>query len=377
MRWLLGLVLAGCTFHQPADHGGGDDAVKPPDTPMTADAEVDGPANLLCLGSGNFRVCIPPPQQPFAVVGATNTGIDTDTQPNPCIFIDQPAGQPKLCVIAGTTINIDANILFAGGSHPLVLFATTTLEIGNGVDVGSHINGQAIGAGFDSVSCVAGSGAGSNNSGGGGGAGGSFSTNGGTGGDGGNHAANGDAAGATSIQTTFLRGGCKGGNGGNGDPASGGGGNHGGGAVLLLAGTSITITGFVNASGGGGSAGKSGKGGGGGGGSGGMIAMSSQAVNVSGQLVANGGGGGGGGDGGQAGANGHDPIATMPAAAAGGGSGAGGATAGAAGATQGNTAGNTPDSQSGAGGGGGGLGQIRILSGQTVGGTSSPTPLTQ
>jgi hypothetical protein len=370
MRWPIALVLAGCNFTAPPP---ATSDTPPPhiDAPATADAEVDAPDNQLCLGANNFRICVPPPTDPFTVVGTANTGIDTDSTPNPCNFVAQPNG-PTLCVIAATTITIDANILFVSGQHPLVLFASDTIEISNGVDVGSHFAGQALGAGYDSASCIAASNAGSGGSGGGGGAGGSFGTHGGNGGSGGGGV--GSQAGGT-LTNDFLRGGCKGSDGGNGAASTGGGGNHGGGAVMLLAGASITITGFVNASGGGGEPGKSSKGGGGGGGSGGMIVMGAPNINLSGQLTANGGGGGGGASGGQPGQPGKDSNPTAPMTTANGGTGGGGsATDGAAGAAGSTVAGNSPNAGDGAGGGGGGLGDILILSGQTVGGATSPVP---
>jgi hypothetical protein len=368
-------LVAGCSFAPPAaeqQHPPGDDA-RPADAPEIRDAAIDGPPGLLCLGENNFRICLPPPQQPFAVVGPTNTGIDTDVLPNPCTFVDAGVGGPTLCVVAATTITIDDNILFVSGSHPLVLFASQTIEITNGVDVGSHFTGQAFGAGADSGSCNAGSAGGSNAGGGGGGAGGSFASPGGNGGRGGGGTAG--NSGALSNTTDFLRGGCPGTTGGNGNSGAGGGGNHGGGAVLLLAGQSITIGGFVNASGGGGGPGLAGKAGGGGGGSGGMIAMAAPAITVTGVLIANGGGGGGGATGGQNGHPGKDANVASPLSATGGGTGGGGQTTdGAAGAGGATPAGNAPNAGDGAGAGGGGLGIIRILSGQSVGGTNSPAP---
>ena len=377
MRWMVCLVVAGCSFNplaQALDARRGDtpgsngDARATPDGPGAPDA----PAGTSCLGAGAFRVCVPTPTLPYAVHGVTNTGIDTDATGTPCTFVT-PASGPTWCVVAGTTITIDEDILFGSGSHPLVLFATDTIEIGRGVDVGSHATGQAHGAGADSALCSAGSGAGSGGGGGAGGAGGSFGTKGGNGGAGGG-TSNGDTAGQTTPADT-LRGGCPGDDGGNGGGSTGGGGNHGGGAVLLLAGSSITITGYVNASGGGGGGGRASKGGGGGGGSGGMIAMAAPTITVTGKLAADGGGGGGGASMAGAGGHGFDPDPTMPLQAAGGGSDGGGQSgAGAAGAAGATPASSTGSSGDGAGGGGGGLGAIRILSGQTVGGTSSPTP---
>jgi hypothetical protein len=373
--WILDAMVAlvalvGCRFELRVSATGDAGDLDARDARDARDAP-DAPPGQLCLGDGAFRVCVDTPTTPYEVQGTANTGIDTDANPPECTFVAAANG-PSLCVLAATTITISDNVLFARGAHPLVLFASETITIGKGVDVGSHQSGQALGAGADSTACVAGGGAGSDNNGGDGGAGGSFGTKGGDGGAGGG-TATGDRAGATSA-ATFLRGGCPGDAGGDGGNNTGGAGNHGGGAVLLLAGTGITITGFVNASGGGGNAGQASKGGGGGGGSGGMIAMSAPSVTVDGNLLANGGGGGGGADSNTNATPGKDADPTMPTKATGGGSGGGNGGNGAAGAGGTTNAGNTGPSGDGAGGAGGGLGVIRVLSGQTVGGTSSPIP---
>jgi hypothetical protein len=345
------------------DSGTGGDGV-------VTDADPDAPPGALCLGAGEFRVCVPPPTQPFAVTGATNTGLDTDDPNSGCTPVSQGT-RPDLCVIAATTITIDANILFAQGSHPFVLFAADTIQIGSGVDVGSHAQGQALGAGADSAACNPSTDGGSDVNGAGGGGGGSLGSKGGNGGD--SDGANGGAAAVASPPSPFLRGGCRGADGGDGSTGSGGAGFHGGGAVLLLAGTSISIAGFVNASGGGGTRGIGSKGGGGGGGSGGMIAMSAPAITVTGKLMANGGGGGGGANSSNDGNDGSDPNIANPTSPASGGQGGGGAAGKGANGAAGNTAAaNAQNASEGAGGGGGGVGEIRILSGQTISGTSSP-----
>src|SRR5574337_115692 len=181
MRWVLGIVLAGCGFRSPsglAGDAGGD--APPPD----AAPDTSGSPNQSCFGSGAFEVCVPTPTTPFAVHGPANTGIDTDSATSPCIYVAQP-NRPSLCVIAATTITIDENILYLSGSHPAVLFALDAIHVGKGVDVGSHANGQANGAGSNAAACLPASGAGSNVNGGDGGAGGSFGSSGGNGGAGG------------------------------------------------------------------------------------------------------------------------------------------------------------------------------------------------
>jgi hypothetical protein len=142
---VVALGLAGCSFRSP--NVGGSDAANTSDA--TSDASPDD-SSPTCLGSGAFEVCVDTPTTPFAVHGTPNTGVDTDAATTPCIFVAQ-SNRPSLCVIAATTITIDENILFISGTHPAVLFATDAIEIGRGVDVGSHANGQAHGAGADST----------------------------------------------------------------------------------------------------------------------------------------------------------------------------------------------------------------------------------
>ena len=204
----------------------------------------------------------------------------------------------------------------------------------------------------------------SSNNGAGGGAGGSFSGPGNNGGNG----PNGVGAVATAASLgTGLHGGCPGSLGGASGTENGPAG-FGGGAIYLVAGTSITITKAIRASGGGGLGGTGDSAGGGGGGSGGMIVIESPLSTLSGsaELAANGGGGGegsleqdnnNGGNGGQstaynavgAGGSGLDSDA---------GNGGVGAirTAGPGLGLNGGTGGSNIDG--GGGGGGGGLGLI-------------------
>lgn len=377
VRWVIGALLAGCSFHGPSVGGIADGSAGAQDTGL--DTLIVPPGDT-CLGSGNFTVCVPTPTGPRIFGnGAANETIDTD-MPG-CILVDQPGGSKKLCVIAGTTITIGPKILYAAGSHPLVLFASDTIFVSGGVDVGSHYMGQASGAGDDPGSCESAMAGTSDTNGGGGGAGGTFTT---VGGNGGNGAGGGMSAGAVADPTVSptsntLRGGCPGSSGGDGAVSMNGGmGNHGGGAVMLLAQSSIAIAGFVNASGAGGNFGKAMKGGGGGGGSGGMIVLDAPIIAMTGpgHLIANG-GGGGGGAGGAAGMPGLDPDPLVPdatlAKALGGGGAGGGGGMGGSGATQIAAAGTAVNTGAGAGGGGGGLGLIRVLTSQTIGGQNSPT----
>jgi hypothetical protein len=335
----------------------------------------------LCLGRDNFKVCVPPPTTPQTFgAGAANDGIDTDGTGTPCTMMMLPNGGTTVCAIIGTSITIGPKTLFISGSHPAVLFAADTITITGAVDVGSHFNGPPLGAGGNPDSCGTPGGGAANAGGGGGGAGGTFGQVGGDGGHGAGAGMSGPGTAAGPAQSTsdVLRGGCRGSDGGAG-AASGGGGNNGGGAILLVAGTYVSIAGYVNASGGGGGPGGP-TSGGGGGGSGGMIALDAPTIAVTGMghLIANGGGGGGGGGASPA-MPGGDPMAGMPdATRAQGRGGMGSAPAGGAGSSGGaSTAAPVAaaNAGAGAGGGGGGDGLIRVLSGQVLGGLDSPTPV--
>jgi hypothetical protein len=367
------------------------DAPAPGDAPGESMQLVDGPAGAdgadgaapgdtsgqLCLGTGSFNYCVPAPTMPFAV--SANTTLDTATDPR-CNLVGG-SGRPVACVIAGTMITLQAGTLFATGPNPLVLLSASTLDLSGTIDIGSHRDGQALGAGADPSLCATGSAGGSNANGGAGGAGGSLGSHGGNGGSGHDQTAGGTSPQQLAGPSTVLRGGCPGGAGGDGGAANtGGAAGAGGGAVLLLAASSITISGIVDAAGSGGGGAGSPRGGGGGGGSGGMIVLDAPALTVAGTLDANGGGGGGGAAGAVAGQDGSDPDLGHPSQPAPGGqagvstsgnggigsSGPGNAGSGGNGATMGGDAG---------GGGGGGGGQIRVLQGNIPNGPSiSPPP---
>jgi hypothetical protein len=371
-----------------------------------------------CLGGhllGSVCVSAAPagPVTLTAVAGPINSGIVAS---GGCTEIVQRTTGPALCVIAGTTIDIPAAVLVRAfavnpnatgtGTSPLVLFATDAITVEGTIDVASHVNDMlaggipALGAGArTAVGCAAsgldgGMGKPVQNSdrsyGGAGGAGGSFGTLGGGGGSGGNNNNIPPGNPVAGTGTNQLVGGCPGGTGGTGDGGMGSGtGGSGGGAVYLLAGTSITVTGKINASGAGGIAGGPGmasSGGGGGGGSGGMIGFEAPkvAIMTGAAVFANGGGGASGC--GQVntatGMSGTD--STGPAAPGGGGAGKDGGGGGGAGSlaagtgTAGTKGGNNNNAgqESAGGGGGGGAGVIRVFSTQpaTIQGAVSPPP---
>lgn len=295
-----------------------------------------------CFGTGlDVQVCLT--ALPSAELHVTSDR-NIDTAGPMC-----DPGISKFCVIAGTSVQIDAGrTLGASGPRPLVVLSTAQLGIDGVLDVASHINTpQHSGPGADSPLCHTGTPAGTY----GGGWGGSFGTKGGNGG-----AANGAIAGTTLVPTT-LQGGCKGSD-GAGNPGKLG---HGGGAVYLIA-TSISVNGTITASGESGASTPNNSAGGGGGGSGGMIVFDTPMLSIAptAQIFANG-GGGGEGTGGNTGKDGIDALGP----GAGGVGGSGGSTGGDGGAggfgtTGGNngTAGDATDQ--GGGGGGGGAGVITI-----------------
>jgi len=353
-----------------------------------ADAAGDA-ANILtqdgsgnCFGTGLVNnLCfaqIPSAPLTFSTQTINTAVIDAA---NCTLIVNQ--NNATLCVVIAGTITVPPGaIVSATGPNPLVLIAATDLVVAGTVRVAS-LRGGITGAGSNGV-CAAGIDGtdGLGISGGGGGAGGSLGgagANGGTGNPGGTR---GTAAAAT--VPTVLRGGCSGGRGGGGGGTMGrGSGGAGGGAVYLIAGSSITISGGINASGAGGSPGTGGTnatGGGGGGGSGGMIGLDAPSITSTGSVFANGGGaGGGGGDAvafsGQPGTN----PATATEAALGGNGGNNGGGDGGAGATRASApavGGNGGNATCGGGGGGGGNGVIRVFQvpAATLGGAVSPAP---
>jgi len=343
------------------------------------DLQTDGGVNVppdgqACFGTGLLHICLASTPVDALTIPVL-TVINTDTS-QMCAAVKSGG---TYCVLAGTTITIDAK-LRAAGTRPLVLLATDSITIGTTgvVDVGSH-NGATpeIGAGGDPAGCVAPMAAGTS----GGGAGGSFigaGGNGGTGGLGAGAGGGGGGGAAAAITTvTELRGGCAGQDGeDNGNAAAKGLKGHGGGAVYLIAGNKIDVQGGINATGEGAGPGVTGSAGGGGGGAGGMIGFDAPMITASGLLLASGGGGGEGSGPATLGVAGADPT-TIAAAAGGkagtasGGDGGNGSTATAAAPGETGKPGNNTNG-GGGGGGGGGAGLIKAPATATLGTQISP-----
>jgi hypothetical protein len=339
------------------------------------DAAPDAPQT--CFGTGLLRICLASAPSDSLTISAT-TPLDTDN-PQMCALVT--SGGTGLCVVAATTISVEATWRATGGK-PLVLIARDSITItATGlIDVASRRGvTPEIGAGGDAATCDGGTapktGGGTN----GGGAGGSFTGlggNGGKGGGGGGGAAGLPGAAVTAI--TELRGGCPG-QIGQGVGANKGAEGHGGGAVYLIAGGTISVAGAINASGEGGGHGVSGEAGGGGGGSGGMIGFDAQTITGTGLILANGGGGGEASGTTAPGASGNDGKDPTSISAAPGGT--GGSTSGGDGGngSTGVAAGPGADGASGAsggsgggGGGGGGAGLIKAPTTASLGVMVSP-----
>lgn len=353
-----------------------------------------GPQSNLCVGDalGDGGLDAPSPEAGDLCYGAAaglvrpcfmtapsgtrllNTPIDTDPGSPACAT---NVSNTTACVIAAESIEITGDVPVSG-ARPLVLVATTLIEVGGNLDassdrtatvppLGQHYATLRIGPASNPAACQPGSppvqAAG--------GAGGSFGTEGGTGGAG---PLGGAGGGAGPVQAATLRGGCDGQPGDNGTPGRAG---HGGGAVYLIAPT-LTISGSINASGEGGDPGITNAAGGGGGGSGGLIGLDAATITNSGVVFANGGGGAEGSGSLTRGDPGDDPSGVAAAAGGAGltsrggdgGSGAAQGTpaaAGSAGISAMGTAG-------GGGGGGGGAGIIQVFGGGTLSGAVSPDP---
>jgi hypothetical protein len=334
-----------------------------PDGKVFLDARLTD-AGDLCFGADPYLVCLP--VMPSASVVFDAETIDTDESQcrgttHTGTVIDLMNGGRKLCVFAGTTVDVNGR-LRAEGDLPLVLVSSGDINLNGAgyVDVSSYRSNPTPGAAADDGNCIATNGASEGGGGGGGGgAGGSFGGTGGTGAPG----ATGATGGTTSVPgaPTFLRGGCRGSEGGSSGNGGGSGGASGG-ALYLLAKVDLKLSGKIDASGAGGLGGPD-KGGGGGGGSGGMIVLyagTNIVFNGTARVWANGGGGGGGGTSNTAGIPGEqstEPTVRAVGGAGGGGEGSSGVLTGEAGALV---------SGKGGGAGGGGAGVIVNVSGQTL-----------
>jgi hypothetical protein len=367
------VVLCACGFR----HGVGSDAA------VTHDA-IDAPVGQqVCVGDASFAggpICVRPGAgRDFSTDTTLHSGDGSAVMGDCDLKRAQPTGR-MLCVIAATSLTIDGGVtVTVVDADPVAFVVTGDLTIAGTLDVSSSRSGQRHGAGANDAACDSSTidGTDSGDS-GGGGAGGSFGSVGGNGGAGDNTAVPGGAATAAVAAPTFLRGGCSGGAGGDGT----GGTTHampgdGGGAIYLDAKGTITISGTVDASGAAGLRGGTNIGGGGGAGSGGMIALYAMTIDTTGaSIFANGAGGGGGGNS-TSGSSGSEPTApTSPAFGGGGANGGDGGTGAydTMSASRGGNGGSNGANTCGGGGGGGGIGVIRVLSGQSLGGSVSPSP---
>jgi len=330
--------------------------------------------DVYCVGptASAFQVCYD--SGPTANV---NVSSNLDTTTSVQCAATQPigwtttAGQPAACVIWGVDVTID-NVT-ASGSRPLVIAASGSITVMNGLNGSSVRSPSRNGPGAPSALCAAFASTPQGSTlGAGGGAGGSFMTIGGPGGDGVTGANGGSPAAANAATPTVLRAGCAGQRGGpdgaNMAPTPG----LAGGAMYLVAGVEITLQSGsrVNASGSGANGTTIEDVGGGGGGTGGMIRLYAPTITATGAtLLANGGGGGEGATTGGS-APGDDPNPSTPTTPAAGGAGfAGGGNGGSgfAGSTNAGPGLNGGNGGGGGGGGGGGLIQSNLaLTGATV-----------
>jgi hypothetical protein len=348
------VLLAGCDLIFSVDH------IDRVDASIARDVTPDA----TCLGVGLLNLCAEGGGQ-VGITTAINTTID-----GRCRKVPQDNG-PPLCVIDGERIAVSEYVQVTGES-PLVLLATSTIEITAQLDVSSRAT--RIGAAAQ-LGCA--SGVGTNGSaGGGGGGGGTYGFIGGGGGAGqlGMFTTSPGGSPSPVLPQVAIYGGCAGGAGGivTGTRAAGG---AGGGAVYMIARDRIFVssTGSINASGAGGR-GAPIRGGGGGGGAGGFIALDAPMIMIDGAVFARGGGGGGGGGTTTAGGAGTDPMPTTQTP--GGVAGSTGGTSGGdgCGAPNGMQGGITSSATTGGGGGGGGCGRIRVYGQRSGSGVTNPAP---
>jgi hypothetical protein len=377
-------VSAACSNTNNGGTDGGASEAAPPIEGGTGDAGDGGSSNPLGFSPSNFD----PGQIDWTGLGdvdCTNTGGITSEQ-TPLLSCGGDQTKTKFTVVTqpnnikvgiwvARSWRIEPNVVVSvdtihGGSFPLILVATDTIDILGGLSATAS---------------------------------GSHASAGGYAGDPNNNAGGGPGAGAITAQMNYpaAGGGSYCGVGGNGvfldsmsvsataaggktygtpqnvplvGGSSAGGGflfaGAGGGAIQLVAGKSISIEagGYVNVGGGGGGAG-------GGGGSGGALLLESPTVTVAGALAANGGGGASCGTG----PDGTDGLnSNMPAAGGMTTSGCVGGNGSAAATMNGANAQATMMSTEGGGGGGAGRIRINTKSGSATltGGVVSPDPST-
>jgi hypothetical protein len=376
------LLSAGCSFSGlgAATTDGATRLDAPSTDGRTTDAVLaDGPA-AVCVGSGTglIRPCQPSAPAPGLVTIAPGV-FNTDSDPR-CLTLAQDGG-PAACLVWATDLSVPTTTIVIG-SRPLILAATATITVGGTLDASSTRADVDLAAGANPTQCGALIPPTADSGGGAGAAGGTMGTIGGDGGTGdGND--NGPPAGkappgraAAVTPVAVVRGGCAGGVGASDlNGHSGGKGGNGGGAIYLVAGTSITVTGGLFASGAAGGGGAI-EAGGGGGGAGGLIGLDAPTLGLAGVLIAHGGGGGSGG-GATAGPDGTDGTIALVVPRGGiglpmagdGGDGAYSTAIMAFPATAGGV------DNGGGGGGGGGAGIIVLRGTRTGTPTISPAPI--
>jgi len=224
-------------------------------------------------------------------VVSSSASIDTGMDGSCTGGVVAQTGGPDICVVRHGTIVVTASgTLTASGSRALALVADSALTIDGVLDVGANTVLSGPGGGFFA------SGDRPSSSDGGGGAG--FATAGGNGGSamqdgGGGHG--GDRATDPSL-VSVLVGGARPTRAAAGGPQSGG---AGGAATLIACRGTVSVSGLIDAGGGGGLGGRPGTFSGSffagaGGGSGGNVVLQGLSIRVTGQVFANGGGGGAG-----------------------------------------------------------------------------------
>jgi hypothetical protein len=321
------------------------------------DEMVDTCVDLTLLG---IKYC---PPAPVAALRVLDLSGSFDTDGAGCSDVLLQADGQAVCVVAGTSVRVAAEIQ-PKGTRPLLIVALDALIVERKIDVSQGGAGDVLES-STSLRCeigIANQGiAGTTGSGGGGGGG--FAGPGGRGGAiiGGQPT----AAGSQVATPVILRAGCPGGeSGGDNDGIARAPGGRPGGGVYLAAGRQLRVGGDIHAFGGGGLGTTVPLVGGGGGASGGMIVLDAPmvAIGVGVALLAAGGGGGEGKNTtavmSQTGGTQNPATPGMPAPGGVGPGGDGGSGSGGLAVTM---HGELAEVDQGAGGGGGGAGYILVF----------------
>src|SRR5258705_9567905 len=113
------VLVAACRYNEPTvGIGAGDDGGV---VDVPPDIAFDGPVE--CYGTGlGVQACLPQPMQPVNLMGGTML-LNTDSSP-----LCTPANPTTLCVLAGTDVTIDTQLVVSG-SRALVIVATGALTV--------------------------------------------------------------------------------------------------------------------------------------------------------------------------------------------------------------------------------------------------------